>query len=102
MFDALYAGAGVFLDWVAQAEPSETRALVSFATGGRTLVETRGLFASARRRWPSAALEEPDFAAPLPTPSPRLVVMRRAHVPHDGVPIRYLAETLHALGLPPR
>jgi hypothetical protein len=102
LFDALYSGREVFLEWVRAATPSSPRALVAFATGGRTLFETRALFAASRRRWPDATLHEPDFASPLPSPAPRLVVTRRAHVAHSDVPVRYLAETLHALGLPMR
>jgi hypothetical protein len=102
LFDALYAGREVFLRWAEGATSESPRALVSFATGGRTLGHTRALMASARRRWPDAALDEPDFSSALPPASPRLVVTRRAHVPHVDVPVRYLEETLRALGLPRR
>ncbi len=102
LFDALYGGREVFVDWVARASVDSPRTLVSFATGGRTLRQTRALFESAHRRWPAQTIEVTDFASPLPAPAPRLVVTRRARVPHAEVPVRYLEETLRALGLPRR
>jgi hypothetical protein len=102
LFDALYGGREVFLEWVAHASASSPRTLVSFATGARTLAQQRQLYATAHRRWPDATFDEPDFASPLPAGAPRLVVTRRAHVAHSDVPARYLAETLRALGLPMR
>jgi hypothetical protein len=102
LFDALYAGGPVFLDWLAGASDASPRTLVSLVTHGRTLERTTELTRAARRRWPDATLQPDALPTALPAPAPRLVAAVQTSTPHRDVPSALLAATLRALGLPHR
>jgi hypothetical protein len=99
LFDALYSGVPSFLDWVAAGTDAAPRTLVSLATGGRTWTRTEGLARDARRR--ATVLRADAWPATLPS-APRIVATAHVHIPHHDVPVRTLADTLRALGLPVR
>lgn len=102
LFDALYSGGPAFLDWAAHGTDAAPRTLVSLATGGRTWTRTEAMLRDARRRWPESTVTADTWPLELPPSAARTIVGARVRVPHHDVPVRYLGETLRALGLPMR
>ncbi len=90
LFDALYAGAPRFLEWVAA---DSRRTLVSIHTGrGATAASSRALARAARERLGEGAVVE-GTRAPREAGAARVVVLE-TNAPHGEVPARHFADAL--------
>ena len=101
LFDALYAGGPSFIAWAAAGDGTTApRTLLSFYTTGRPAEQSRALAQSAARRLRGQVRE--GEADGLESTVGVTVGVLHARGGHGRVPMRYLAPTLRALGLPER